>query len=247
MIRYQARSADVKKLLISAAVVGLVSSAAAPVLAQSAAAAPAAAGFSAGASASQYHIAVVDISFIFKNYPAFTSQIEKLKGEMEAADGTLRSERDRLVQMEEERNTKKPGSPEFKQLDENLARLKADFSIKQGTVRRDFLEKEATVYYTCYNQVAAAVKAYADKNNIGMVLRFTGDDEIADKSAAPDREAVMRMIMQPIIHQNHIDITPDVLMMLGVDVRNLPPKPTGVPATATRPTAPAQGGFQGQR
>lgn len=32
----------------------------------------------------------------------------------------------------------------------------------------------------------------------------------------------MRMIMQPIIHQNHIDITPDVLMMLGVDVRNLP-------------------------
>ncbi len=24
--------------------------------------------------------------------------------------------------------------------------------------------------------------------------------------------------MQPIIHQNHIDITPDVLMMLGADV-----------------------------
>ena len=91
------------------------------------------------------------------------------------------------------------------------------------------------------------MKAYADKNNIGMVLRFTGDDEIADKSAAPDREAVMRMIMQPIIHQNRIDITPDVLMTLGVDVRNLPPKPTGVPATATKPVAPVQGGFQGPR
>jgi Skp family chaperone for outer membrane proteins len=242
MIRYQARSADVKKLLISAAVVGLFSSAAAPVSAQTApAAAPA--GFSSGASASQYHIAVVDISFIFKNLPAFTSQIEKLKGEMQTADDSLRAERDRLVQMEEERNTKKPGSPEFKQLDENLARLKAEFSIKQGTVRRDFLEKEALVYYTCYNQVSAAVKAYADKHNIGMVLRFTGDDEIADKSATPDREAVMRLIMQPIIHQNHIDITPDVLLTLGVDVRNLPPKPTGVPATATRPTAPAAGGF----
>ena len=235
-----------KKLLISAAVVGLVSSAAAPVLAQSAAAAPAAAGFSAGASASQYHIAVVDISFIFKNYPAFTSQIEKLKGEMEAADGSLRAERDRLVQMEEERNTKKPGSPEFKQLDENLARLKAEFSIKQGTVRRDFLEKEATVYFTCYNQVAEKVKAYADKNNIGMVLRFTGDEPGVDRTAAPDREAVMRLIMQPIIHQNHIDITPDVLMMLGVDVRNLPPQPTPVPGTA-RQVAPAQSGFQGQR
>jgi Skp family chaperone for outer membrane proteins len=239
MIRSQARSADVKKLLISAAVVGLISSAVSPVLAQTAAAAPSA----HGANANRYHIAVVDISFIFKNYPGFTSQIEKLKGEMEAADGSLRAERDRLVQMEEERNTKKPGSPEFKQLDENLARLKAEFSIKQGTVRRDFLEKESAVYFQCYNQVAAAVKAYAEKNDIGMVLRFTGD-EAADKSAALDRESVMRLIMQPIIHQNHIDITPDVLMMLGVDVRNLPAQPTGVPATATRPT---QGGLPRQQ
>lgn len=229
-----------KKLLISAAVVGLVTSAVSPVLAQTAA--PAATGFQAGSYAGRYHIAVVDISFIFKNYPAFTSQIETLKKEMESADESLRTERDRLVQMEEERNTKKPGSPEFKQLDENLARLKANFSIKQGTVRRDFLEKEAMVYYTCYNQVTGAVKAYAEKNDIGMVLRFTGD-EVTDKSAAPDRDAVMRMIMQPIIHQNKIDITPDVLMMLGVDVRTLPAQPTGVPATANRPAAPAQGGF----
>lgn len=234
-----------KKLLISAAVVGLVSSAVSPVLAQSAAPAAPAAGFSAGANANSYHIAVVDISFIFKNYPAFTGQIEKLKTEMEAADGSLRAERDRLVQMEEERNTKKPGSPEFKQLDENLARLKAEFSIKQGTVRRDFMEKESAVYFQCYNQVSAAVKAYAEKNNIGMVLRFTGD-EVTDKSAAPDREAVMRLIMQPIIHQNRIDITPDVLMTLGVDVRNLPPQPTNVPSTAVRPQQTQPGGFRQQ-
>ena len=232
-----------KKLLISAAVVGLVSSAVSPVLAQSAApVAPAATGFNSGANATNYHIAVVDISFIFKNYPAFTGQIDKLKKDMEAADGTLRAERDRLVQMEEERNTKKPGSPEFKQLDENLARLKAEFSIKQGTVRRDFMEKESAVYVQCYNQVSAAVKAYAEKNNIGMVLRFTGD-EVTDKSAAPDREAVMRLIMQPIIHQNRIDITPDVLMTLGVDVRNLPPQPTNVPSTAVRPQQTQPGGF----
>jgi Skp family chaperone for outer membrane proteins len=229
----------VKKLLFSAAVVGLISSAVSPVLAQTAA--PASAGFSAGANASRYKIAVVDISFIFKHYPAFTGQIEKLKSEMEAADGTLRAERDRLVQLEEQRNTKKPGSAEFKQLDENLARLKADFSIKQGTVRRDFMEKEAAVYFQCYNQVSAAVKNYAQKNDIGMVLRFTGDEvpTQTDRTAAPDREAVMRMIMQPIIHQNSIDITPDVLMTLGVDVRKLPPQSTGIPGTATQPT----GGF----
>ncbi|WP_428304722.1 OmpH family outer membrane protein [Lacipirellula sp.] len=227
-----------KKLLISAAVAGLFSSAAMPAFAQTApAAAPAATGFSAGANASRYHIAVVDISFIFKNYPVFTQQIEKLKQEMETADGTLRAQRDSLVAMEEQRNALKPGSAEFKTLDESLAHKKAEFSIQQGKVRRDFMEKEAQVYHYCYTQVSAKVKDYAKANQIGLVLRFTGEDEPNPGTAAAplDREAVMRMIMNPIIHQSAIDITPDVLMTLGVDVRKLPPQQTGVPSTATQP------------
>ena len=227
-----------KKLLFSAAVAGLISSMGSAAIAQQAAPAGPTAH---GANAARYHVAVVDISFIFKNYPGFTSQIDKLKGEMEAADGALRADRDRLVQMEEQRNALKPGSPEFKALDEKLAHQKAEFSIKQGTVRRDFLEKEAQVYFATYNTVSAAVKSFAAKNDIGMVLRFTGDD-VTDKSAAvPPREDVMRLIMQPIIHQNRIDITPDVLAELGVNFRNLPPQPTGVPGTAAQPQ---QGGFQ---
>ena len=220
-----------KKLLFSAAVAGLISSMGPAAVAQQAAPAGPTAH---GANAARYHVAVVDISFIFKNYPGFTSQIDKLKVEMEAADGALRADRDRLIQMEEQRNALKPGSAEFKALDEKLAHQKAEFSIKQGTVRRDFLEKEAQVYFATYNQVSAAVKAYAVKNDIGMVLRFTGDE--MDKSApVPSREDVMRLIMQPIIHQNSIDITPDVLAVLGVNVRNLPPQPTGVPGTAAQP------------
>ncbi|BBO32412.1 OmpH family outer membrane protein [Lacipirellula parvula] len=234
-----------KKLLISAAVAGLFSSAAMPALAQTApAAAPAASGFSAGANASRYHIAVVDISFIFKNYPVFTQQIDKLKGEMEAADGALRKERDNLVAMEEQRNALKPGSAEFKSLDENLAHKKAEFSIQQGKVRRDFMEKEAQVYHYCYTQVSAKVKEYADKNQIGLVLRFTGEDNPGQPAATQDRESVMRMIMNPIIHQSSIDITPDVLMTLGVDVRKLPAPSATVPSTATQP---GQGGFGGNQ
>jgi Skp family chaperone for outer membrane proteins len=215
----------VRKLLLSAAVVGFISSVAGAARAQQAAAQSAPP--SHGANAARYGIAVVDISFIFKNYPGFTSQIETLKTEMEAADGKLKADRDRLVAMEEQRNTMKPGSPEFKQLDEQLAHLKAEFSIKQGTVRRDFLEREAKVYYQTYMDVSQAVKSYAMQHQIGMVLRFNGD--AIDPA---QREDVMRAIMQPIVHQNNIDITPDVLAVLGVDVRTLRP------ATAARPGAP---------
>ena len=198
-----------RKLLLSAAVIGLISSHAQVVRAQQPAGVPA-----HGANAAKYGIAVVDISFIFKNYPGFTNQIEALKTEMEAADGKLKADRDNLVRMEEQRNTMKPGSPEFKQLDEQLAHMKAEFSIKQGTIRRDFLEREAKIYYQTYADVSNAVKSYASQHGIGMVLRFNGD--AIDPA---QREDVMRAIMQPIVHQNNIDITPDVLMVLGVDIR----------------------------
>jgi Skp family chaperone for outer membrane proteins len=210
--------------LISAAVIGLICSQAGLAQAQQAAA-PATPPH--GANATRYNIAVVDISFIFKNYPGFTSQIDALKTEMEAADGKLKADRDTVMRMEEQRNTLKPGSPEFKQLDEQLAHLKAEFQIKQGTIRRDFLEREAKVYYSTYMDVSNAVRTYATQHNIGMVLRFNGD--AIDPG---QREDVMRAIMQPIVHQNNVDITPDVLAVLGVDVRTL-----GQTPTAKRPAA----------
>ncbi len=218
-----------RKLLLSAATIGLVS------VTGAAQAQQAAAPVVHGANAAKYGIAVVDISFIFKNYPGFTGQIEALKTEMEAADGKLKADRDNLVQMEERRNTMKPGSPEFKQLDEQLAHLKAEFTIKQGTIRRDFLEREAKVYYQTYMDVSQAVKSYATQHGIGMVLRFNGD--AIDPA---QREDVMRAIMQPIVHQNNIDITPDVLLLLGVDIRNGGGAARAATPTARRPGAITQ-------
>jgi Skp family chaperone for outer membrane proteins len=209
----------VRKLLLSAAIIGLICSQAVVARAQQ---------NTAGANAARYGIAVVDISYIFKNYPAFTGAIEGLKKEMEAADGQLKADRDRLAQMEEQRNTLKPGTADFKRLDEELARQKADFSIKQGTIRRDFLEREAKIYFQTYTQVSYTVNQFASGNNIGMVLRFNGD-----QIDPAQREDVMRAIMQPIVYQNNIDITPDVLALLTRG------------GGATAPTAGGAGGAAG--
>jgi hypothetical protein len=77
-------------------------------------------------------------------------------------------------------------------------------------VRRDFLEREAKIYFTTYQEVSNAVKFVAERNNIGMVLRFNGDPIDPQQ-----REDVMRAIMQPIVYQNNVDITPDVLALLN--------------------------------
>ena len=162
------------------------------------------------ANATRYGIAVVDVSYIFKQYKQFSGAMDGLKKEMEAAEGKLKSERDAVQGKEEMRKQYNVGSPEFKQLDEEIARLKAEFNLSAGRIRKDFLERESKVYYQTYLQVSNAVQHYAQQHNIGLVLRFNGDQIDPNR-----REDVLRAINKPVVSQNNIDITPDVLALLN--------------------------------
>lgn len=162
------------------------------------------------ANAPRYGYAVVDVTYIFKNYAKFNSQMEGMKSAMESADSQLKADRDTVAEKERMREQFNAGSPEFKQVDEEIARLKAEFQLKAGKIRRDFLEKEAQVYYNTFLEVSNAVQYYAQQHNIGMVLRFNGD------SIDPNnREDILRAINKPVVYQNSVDITPDVLALLN--------------------------------
>ncbi|NOY42929.1 MAG: OmpH family outer membrane protein [Planctomycetes bacterium] len=167
-------------------------------------------GAGPSANASRYGIAVVDVSYIFKEFQQFRTAMDGMKKEMEAAEGQLKAERDAVQAKEEQRKQYKPGSPEDKQLDEEIARAKADFNLKAGRIRKDFLEREAKVYYQTYMQVSNAVQHYAQQHNIGLVIRFNGDPVDPNR-----RESVLQAINKPVVAQNNIDITPDVLALLN--------------------------------
>ena len=180
------------------------------------------------ANASRYGIAVVDVSYIFKQYTHFSSAMNGLKKEMESAEGQLKSERDAIQAKEESRKQYNVGSPEYKQLDEEIARQKSDFNLKAGRIRKDFLEREAKVYYQTYLQVSNAVQHYAQQHNIGLVLRFNGDQIDPNR-----REDVLRAINKPVVSQNNIDITPDILALLN---RGATPGGAAPAASNRRPT-----------
>ena len=165
---------------------------------------------SAGSNSSRFNIAVVDVSYVFKNYQQFRTSMDAMKEEMTSAEGQLKAERDQVQSRESERADFKVGSPEFKKLDEDIARLKAEFNLKAGRIRKDFLEREAKVYYQTYLEVSNIVKYYAQQHDIGLVLRFNGDQIDPNR-----RESVLRAINDPIVNQNNIDITPDILALLN--------------------------------
>ena len=100
------------------------------------------------------------------------------------------------------------GSAEYKKMDEDIARQMAEFNLKMGKLRKDFLEREAKVYYQTYLEVVDAVKYYAKQHNIGLVLRFNGEPVDPNR-----RDDVLREINKPVVVQDQIDITPDVLAL----------------------------------
>jgi Skp family chaperone for outer membrane proteins len=191
------------------------------------------------ANAPRHGYAVVDVTYIFKNYAKFNSQMEGMKSAMEAADSQLKSDRDTVAGKEQMREQYNPGSPEFKTVDEEIARLKAEFQLKAGKIRRDFMEREAQVYYSTYMEVSNAVQYYAQQHNIGMVLRFNGD------SIDPNnREDILRAINKPVVFQNNVDITPDVLALLNRGGTPGGNQPAGITANAASGAGAAVGGTQ---
>jgi Skp family chaperone for outer membrane proteins len=166
----------------------------------------------AGANASRYGVAVVDISYIFKKHERFRAAMESMKKEMETIEAELKTDREKIAQSEQQRNTYNVGTAEHKRLDEEVARMMADFNLKMGRLRKDFLEREAKVYYQTYLEVVDAVNTYAKRQNIGLVLRFNGEPVDPNR-----REDVLREINKPVVVQDQIDITPDVLLLLNRD------------------------------
>jgi Skp family chaperone for outer membrane proteins len=225
-----ARSADVQTLLNRPITILSLCVALAASLSMSGATNAQQAPHPEGANASKFGVAVVDIPYIFKNYNRFRSTSEAMKKEMETIDASVKAERQSIAAAEQERNKFNVGTAEYKKADEELARMMAEFQLKTSKLQKDFMERQAKLYYQTYLEVVAAVKAYTTSHNIVLVLRFNGEGVDPNK-----REEVMRDINKQVVIQNNIDITPDVLTLLNRDVQAQ--RPASVGGTAPRTTA----------
>jgi Skp family chaperone for outer membrane proteins len=184
-------------------------------------------------------VAVIDVAYIFKNHARFNQSMSDMKRDIEAFDAHMQEESKRLQQKQEKMTSFTPSSNEFKKLDEELAKMKSDFQITVQSKKRDFLEQEAKVYYNIYREVEDAVAVFAQRHGIRLVLRFTGDDMKAD-----DRNSILQGVNKPVVYQDHLDITMDILNKLNAGA-TVPPG--GGVAPPAGPGGSIQPGIQNAR
>ena len=171
---------------------------------------PVAAQNPAGANAPKYGVAVVDVSFIFKEHAEFRKKMNGLKDSMKGIESQLEGDRKRMIQLEQTKKSYNPDTAEHISADEEITKLKAELQIKVTRLRKGFLEEEAKAYYETYQQVSSQIERYAKHYNIALVLRFNGD--VADPS---NRQSIIAEINKPVQFQNAIDITPDILGLVN--------------------------------
>ena len=174
-------------------------------------------------------VAVIDIAHIFKNHVRFNAQMNDMKRDIDAFDAQMRDESVKLQKKQEAMMQFNPASNEFKKADEELAHLKSDFQIRVQAKKREFLEQEARVYYGIYREVEDNVASFAQRNRIGLVLRYTGDEMKPD-----DRASVLQGVNKPVVYQDRLDITQHVLNQLNAGA-TMPPNSGVAPPSSAGP------------
>ncbi len=156
-------------------------------------------------------IALIDISFIFKNHARFKQMMASMKGEVEQAEARIKQQNEQIRSWVDQLKNEKPGTQQYKQLEEAIAKARADMQVQMSLQRKEFLGKEAKIYHTVYQEIEQVVRYYATQNNIVAVLRFNGEPVDPDNP-----EAILRDLNKPVVwHADGLDITNLVLETLN--------------------------------
>jgi Skp family chaperone for outer membrane proteins len=168
------------------------------------------------------NIALVDMNLVFKNHLRFKAAMEDLKTDIKNYEAALAERQKQATLLNERLGQFKSGTPEHKQFEGQLAKLTSETQVDMTLRRKEFLEREAKVYYQAYMDVFEQVKDYALRNNIALVLSYNGE-----QINPQDRSSVLQGVNRAVVYQELLDITPHILERLnrGAPAQNLGARP----------------------
>jgi len=185
-----------------------------------------------GATAAWAQIAVIDLRYVFDNHQRYKQQVQQLRQRVQAAEAELNKQRQRIRQLIRERDKYKVDSAQYKQLDAEIAQLRAQVEAQFRLQQKDFLRQEARIQMQVYNEIQAEVQAFAQRNRLVIVIQFNGRKP---KDNTPPE--VVRYVNRLVVyHHPGIDITQQIVQSLNARVARNPQQPIrpGVPLPPRR-------------
>ena len=156
-------------------------------------------------------IASVDIEAVFKDYEKVKVTSEAFKAEMmlkQSEIGKIANEGKQAAEMIAKFT---PGSPDFKKLEERIARLKADLQIKQEQAQNDLVQKEADSLAGLYKDISGMVGRVAASKHLTYVVKISNEP-----IESTDPNSVMAAMARTVVYADpSTNITPEVIYWLN--------------------------------
>jgi Skp family chaperone for outer membrane proteins len=156
-------------------------------------------------------IALLDVSYLFKNLNRFKALREDMNNEYRSSEAEAKAEYDAIARLNQGLQEFHVGTPDYKSREAEIARRQADWTAKFDLRKKELMRKNAKIYYVVYKEICDATNYYMQQHGIDMVVQFNGDPTDPEQ---PD--SVMKFVTRPVIaYRSDMDITPAVLQYLN--------------------------------
>lgn len=192
----------------------------------------------------QAQVAIIDLKYVFDNHMRFKQMTEEMRRSVQAAETDINARKDRINSLIKQLEGVKKGTPDYKQLEDEITQQKADLNALVSNTKREFMRREAKIYYIVYQEIVQEVEYFAQQNRLTLVLRFNGDP--IDEN---DPDLVAKHLNKQVVwHHRNIDITGLILDTLNKRQGGIPAaqggvnQPTTQPRTGQTPSVPFRPG-----
>ncbi len=156
-------------------------------------------------------VAIIDLKYIFDNHMRFKAMTEEMRRSVQGAEADINARKERVNNLIKQLNDVNKGAPDYKQLEDEITQQKADLSALVSTTKREFMRREAKIYYIVYQEITQEVEYFATQNRLTLVLRFNGDP--LDEN---DPDLVAKHLNKQVVwYHKNIDVTGLILKTLN--------------------------------
>lgn len=146
---------------------------------------------------------LLDINHVFKHHSRLKAMKTDLQGDVQRAEQRVKGDKEAIKSLLEQLQQFRPGTQDYKDLEEQIAKRQANLNVLITLQRKEFLQQEARIYYIIYREIIEEVDYFAGQNRAAMVLKF--DRQPVDVEIP---ETVVRSINRRVIWSNQgLDIT----------------------------------------
>lgn len=156
-------------------------------------------------------VAVIDLTYIYKNYPQFKERMAELKLKVDHADAEVKEKQKAVEEMAAQLPLRTAGTPEYAELEKKITVAKAELAGSVDSQRKAFVRDEARLYNDAYDEILREVESYAKENGIAAVIR-NNDQPI---NVGNPTEVLTRINRNVVWCDNRRDVTRSILQRLS--------------------------------